>query len=93
MEIQNVTPQCHLRFLSSANPRIIILCEPKVEHDHKEPTKLIHKSIMIKTNGFFKKAKCENPTKTLIEPYEQNSRKWGKEYEKFRIMAWANYKH
>jgi hypothetical protein len=36
----------------------------KVEHDYqvdltiKEPTKLIHKSIMIKTNGFFKKAKC-----------------------------------
>jgi hypothetical protein len=34
-----------------------------------------------------------NPKKTLIEPYEQNSRKWGKEYEKFRIMAWDNYKH
>jgi hypothetical protein len=33
---------------------------------------------------FFKKAKCATPTKTLIEPYEQNSRKWGKEYEKFR---------
>jgi hypothetical protein len=31
--------------------------------------------------------------KTLSEPYEQNSRKWGKGYEKFKIMAWANYKH
>jgi hypothetical protein len=34
-----------------------------------------------------------NPNKTLIEPYEQNLRKWGKEYEKFRIMVWSNYKH
>jgi hypothetical protein len=51
------------------------------------------KSIMFKTNGFFKKAKCATPTKTLIEPYEQNSREWEKGYEKFRIMAWANYKH
>jgi hypothetical protein len=64
----------------------------KVEHDYqvdlriKEPTKLIHKSIMIKTNGFFKKAKCATPTKTLIEPYEQNSRKWGKEYE--NLESW-----
>jgi hypothetical protein len=48
---------------------------------------------MIKTNGFFKKLKGATPTKTLIEPYKQNSRKWGKEYEKLRIMAWANYKH
>jgi hypothetical protein len=48
---------------------------------------------MFKTNGFFKKAKCATPIKTLIEPYKQDSRKWGKEYENFRIMAWANYKH
>ena len=49
---------------------------------------------MFKTNGFFQKGKMCNPNKkTLIEPYKQNSRKWGKEYEKFRIMAWANYKH
>jgi hypothetical protein len=27
-----------------------------------------------------------NPNKTLIEPYKQNSRKWGKEYEK--IESW-----
>jgi hypothetical protein len=33
----------------------------KIDHDYqvdlriKEPTKLIHKSIMIKTNGFFKR--------------------------------------
>jgi hypothetical protein len=33
---------------------------------------------MIKTNGFFQKAKCATPTKTLIEPYKQNSRKWEK---------------
>jgi hypothetical protein len=71
----------------------------KIEHDYqvdlriKEPTKLMLKSIMIKTNGFFKKEKCATPTKTLIEPYEQNSREWGKGYEKFKIMAWANYKH
>jgi hypothetical protein len=71
----------------------------KIEHEHqvdlriKNPLSLYLKSIKIKTNGFFKKAKCATPTKTLIEPYEQNSRKWGKEYEKFRIMAWANYKH
>jgi hypothetical protein len=43
--------------------------------------------------GFSKRQKCATPTKTLIEPYEQNSRKCGKECEKFRIMAWANYKH
>jgi hypothetical protein len=43
--------------------------------------------------GFSKWQKCATPTKTLIELYEQNSRKWGKECEKFRIMAWANYKH
>jgi hypothetical protein len=48
---------------------------------------------MYKTNGFFKKAKCATLIKTLIEPYKQNSRKRGKGYEKFRIMAWANYKH
>jgi hypothetical protein len=48
---------------------------------------------MTKINGFFKKAKCATPTKTLSEPCEQNSREWGKGYEKFRIMAWANYKH
>jgi hypothetical protein len=33
---------------------------------------------MIKTNGFSKRQKCATPTKTLIEPYEQNSREWGK---------------
>jgi hypothetical protein len=33
---------------------------------------------MFKTNGFFKKAKCATPTKTLIEPYKQNSRERGK---------------
>jgi hypothetical protein len=27
---------------------------------------------------FFKKAKCATPTKTLIEPSEQNPREWGK---------------
>jgi hypothetical protein len=48
---------------------------------------------MFKTNGVFKKAKCATPTKTLIEPYEQNSREGGKGYEIFKIMAWANYKH
>jgi hypothetical protein len=42
---------------------------------------------MFKTNGFFKKAKCATPTKTLIEPYEQNSRKWGKECEK-NLESW-----
>jgi hypothetical protein len=48
---------------------------------------------MIKANRFFKKAKCVTSTKTQIEPSEQNSREWGKGHEKFRIMAWANYKH
>jgi hypothetical protein len=43
--------------------------------------------------GFSKRQKCATPTKTLIEPYEQNPREWGKGYEKFKIMAWANYKH
>jgi hypothetical protein len=42
--------------------------------------------------GFSKRQKCATPIKTLIEPYKQNSRKKGKGYEKFRIMAWANYK-
>jgi hypothetical protein len=42
---------------------------------------------------FSKGQNCATPTKTLIEPYEQNSREWGKGYEKFRIMVWANYKH
>jgi hypothetical protein len=48
---------------------------------------------MFKTNGFFKKAKCATPIKTLIEPYKQNSRERAKECEEYRIMAWANYKH
>jgi hypothetical protein len=71
----------------------------KIEHDHqvdlriKNPLSLYLKVSCSKRMGFFKKGKCATPTKTLIEPYEQNSRKWGKEYEKFRIMAWANYKH
>jgi hypothetical protein len=43
--------------------------------------------------GFSKRQNVATPMKTLIEPYKQNSKKWGKEYEKFRIMAWANYKH
>jgi hypothetical protein len=43
--------------------------------------------------GFSKRQKYATPTKTLIEPYEQNSREWGKGYEKFKIMAWAKYKH
>jgi hypothetical protein len=43
--------------------------------------------------GFSKRQKCATPTKTLIEPYKQNSRERAKEYEKFRIMAWDNYKH
>jgi hypothetical protein len=34
---------------------------------------------MFKTNGFFKKAKC--------------ARERAKEYEEYRIMARANYKH
>jgi hypothetical protein len=51
------------------------------------------KSIMIKQMSFSKRQKGATPTKTLIEPYEQNSREWGKGYEKFKIMAWANYKH
>jgi hypothetical protein len=29
--------------------------------------------------GFSKRQNCATPTKTPIEPYEQNSRKWGKE--------------
>jgi hypothetical protein len=48
---------------------------------------------MFKTNGFFKKAKCATPIKTLVEPYKQNLRERAKEYEEYRIMAWANYKH
>jgi hypothetical protein len=48
---------------------------------------------MFKTNGFFKRQNVQPPTKTLIEPYEQNSRERGKGYEKFKIMDWANYKH
>jgi hypothetical protein len=43
--------------------------------------------------GFSKRQKCATPTNTLIEPYKQNSREREKEYEKFGIMAWANYKH
>jgi hypothetical protein len=43
--------------------------------------------------GFSKRQKCATPTKTLIEPNEQNPREWGKGYEKFKIMAGANYKH
>jgi hypothetical protein len=43
--------------------------------------------------GFQKGKNVATLTKTLIEPYEQNSREWGKRYEKFKIMAWANYKH
>jgi hypothetical protein len=49
---------------------------------------------MFKTNGFSKKGQnVQPPIKTLIEPYKQNSRERAKEYEKYRIMAWANYKH
>jgi hypothetical protein len=63
-----VTPQCHLGFLSSANQEPSFYVS-KIEHDYqvdlriKEPTKLILKSIMIKTNGFFKKEKMCNPNK------------------------------
>jgi hypothetical protein len=48
---------------------------------------------MTKTNGFSKGQNVATLIKTLNEPYEQNSREWGKGYEKFKIMAWANYKH
>jgi hypothetical protein len=34
-EIGIVTPQCHLGFLSSANPRTIILCEPRLSMNIK----------------------------------------------------------
>jgi hypothetical protein len=33
---------------------------------------------MFKTNGFFKKAKCATPIKTLIEPYKQKFKRKGK---------------
>jgi hypothetical protein len=59
----------------------------------KGPLSLYLKISCSKQMGFFKKAKCATPIKTLIEPYKQNSRERAKEYEKFRIMAWANYKH
>jgi hypothetical protein len=48
---------------------------------------------MFKTNGFSKGQNVATPIKTLIEPYKQKSRERGKGYEKYRIMAWANYKH
>jgi hypothetical protein len=35
LKVKNVTPQCHLGFLSSANPRTIILCEPKLSMNIK----------------------------------------------------------
>jgi hypothetical protein len=72
----------------------------KIEHENqvdlriKNPLSLYLKVSWSKQMSFSKKkTKCATPTKTLIEPYKQNSRKWGKEYEKFRIMALANYKH
>jgi hypothetical protein len=34
-KMATVTPQCHLGFLSSANPRTIILCEPKLSMNIK----------------------------------------------------------
>jgi hypothetical protein len=46
----------------------------KIEHDYqvdlriKEPTKLIHKSIMIKTNGFFKRQNVQPQQKPLLSP-------------------------
>jgi hypothetical protein len=34
--------------------------------------------------GFQKGKNVATLTKTLIEPYEQNSREWGKRYEKLK---------
>jgi hypothetical protein len=89
--IQNVTPQCHPGFLSVLTQGSTFYVN-QIKHEasnllkNKGSTKFILKSIMFKTNGFFKKAKCATPTKTLIELYEQNSRKWGKEYE--NLESW-----
>jgi hypothetical protein len=58
-----------------------------------DPLSLYLKSIMFKTNGFSKGQNVATPIKTLIEPYKQNSKERAKGYEKYRIMAWANYKH
>jgi hypothetical protein len=71
----------------------------QIEHEHqtdlriKDPLSLYLKVSCSKQMGFQKGQNVQPPIKTLIAPYKQNSRKWGKEYEKFRIMAWANYKH
>jgi hypothetical protein len=71
----------------------------KIEHEHqvdlriKNPLSLYLKASCSKQMGFSERQNVQPQQKTLIEPYKQNSRKWGKEYEKFRIMAWANYKH
>jgi hypothetical protein len=67
----------------------------QLEHEHQIHLRIndipsIYLKVSYSNKWIFQKVKCATPTKTLIEPYEQNSRK---EYEKFKIMTWANYKH
>jgi hypothetical protein len=70
----------------------------QIEHGHqidlriKDPLSLYLKVSCSRQMGFQKGKMLQPPIKTLIEPYKQNSRERGKGYEKYKIMAWANYK-
>jgi hypothetical protein len=71
----------------------------QIEHEHQidlrinDPPSLYLKVSCSKQMGFQKGQNVATPIKTLIEPYKQNSRERVKGYEKYRIMAWVNYKH